>query len=200
MAKFDRTYGYDMSKEIWKWIPGYSGYYKVSNWGRVKSVDRRIRHKSKSGVERQVLKPGRILKYIKSTLPYAVVGLYDSESKLKTHLVHRLVLTAFVPKEASSVRHECRHYPEADKFNNRLDNLRWGTSSQNKEDNRKQGTLAQGNQLPHAKLTSQSVRRIRKTLSRKFSFDKVHTLAGLYGVTYTSVMNAYEHITWKHVD
>ena len=33
-------------KEIWKEINGYNGYYKVSNLGRVKSIDRIVTMKN----------------------------------------------------------------------------------------------------------------------------------------------------------
>ncbi|WP_049167324.1 NUMOD4 domain-containing protein, partial [Lacticaseibacillus rhamnosus] len=29
-----------MDKEVWKDVKGYEGYYQVSNYGRVRSVDR----------------------------------------------------------------------------------------------------------------------------------------------------------------
>ena len=31
-----------MDKEIWKPIKGYEGYYEISNYGRVKSVERYV--------------------------------------------------------------------------------------------------------------------------------------------------------------
>lgn len=34
--------------ELWKWIPGYEGYYMASTHGRIKSVDRYVGYK-KSG-------------------------------------------------------------------------------------------------------------------------------------------------------
>jgi hypothetical protein len=35
-----------MQKEVWKDIPGYEGYYQVSNLGNVKSLDRYISYKN----------------------------------------------------------------------------------------------------------------------------------------------------------
>ena len=32
-----------MKQEIWKDIKGYEGFYQVSNFGRIRSVDRRIK-------------------------------------------------------------------------------------------------------------------------------------------------------------
>ena len=33
-----------MKKEYWKPVVGYEGLYEVSNWGRVKSIDKIINH------------------------------------------------------------------------------------------------------------------------------------------------------------
>ena len=38
-----------MEAEIWKDIPGYEGLYQVSNFGRVKSLERVIKTKSRWG-------------------------------------------------------------------------------------------------------------------------------------------------------
>ena len=35
------------TKEIWKDIQGYEGYYQVSNLGRVKSLDRIVKRNKK---------------------------------------------------------------------------------------------------------------------------------------------------------
>ena len=31
-------------KEVWKDVPGYEGYYKASNLGKIKSVERIVKH------------------------------------------------------------------------------------------------------------------------------------------------------------
>lgn len=33
-------------KEIWRDVPGFEGYYQVSNYGRVRSIDRILYYKS----------------------------------------------------------------------------------------------------------------------------------------------------------
>ena len=38
-------------KEVWKDIEGYEGYYQVSNFGRVKSLDRQITYTERSGTK-----------------------------------------------------------------------------------------------------------------------------------------------------
>lgn len=47
----------DIPGENWRGVPGLEDYYCVSNLGRVKSLDRRVNHKS----GKMILSKGRIL-------------------------------------------------------------------------------------------------------------------------------------------
>lgn len=58
------------------------------------------------------------------------------------YLVHRLVLEAFVGPCPPGM--ECRHFPDRDPTNNRLDNLSWATRKQNMEDKASHGTNRKG--------------------------------------------------------
>lgn len=44
-----------MVKEIWKDIPGYEGYYQVSNIGRVKGLERKVPHPTCGGDWKSVI-------------------------------------------------------------------------------------------------------------------------------------------------
>lgn len=46
--------------EIWKPIKGYEGIYEVSSYGRVRSLEHKAQHKSRTGNEFQVNYKGRI--------------------------------------------------------------------------------------------------------------------------------------------
>lgn len=79
--------------EIWKDIQGYEGKYQVSNFGRVRSLDR-------IDAENHFRK-GQIMKIKYTTGPgrgegYARVALRNGSSQ-KEYQVHRLVATAFIP-------------------------------------------------------------------------------------------------------
>lgn len=51
-----------------------------------------------------------------------------------------LVLETFVSPRPNGM--ECRHFPDRDRTNNRLTNLRWGTNSENKQDSVRDGTCS----------------------------------------------------------
>lgn len=103
---------------MWKDIPGYEGVYSVSNYGRVKSYKR-------FGSSGGILKPR-----VKSDTGHLRVSL-SSSGRVSDFLIHRLVLTAFVrtPEDWEQGLHG-----NGDPTDNRLWNLRWGSSSENHAD------------------------------------------------------------------
>lgn len=100
--------------EIWKPIDDYPNYM-ISNYGEVKSLGN-----TKSKKEKK-------LKGIKGNDGYLRFGLYK-DGELKMYLAHRLVAQAFIPNPNNK--------PFIDHINtirtdNRVENLRWVTSSEN---------------------------------------------------------------------
>ncbi len=63
---------------------------------------------------------------------YCTVSL-TIQGRQKTFLVHRLVLLAFVGPPPTADHQAC-HYPDFDKTNNKIGNLRWDTRSENGKD------------------------------------------------------------------
>lgn len=106
--------------EVWKDVPGYEGYYQVSNFGRVKSLERVRRNGNRFG--EMILKPSH-----KST-GYLYVELYK-DGKSRQFRVHRLVLSTFCPVDGMEYL-EASHLDD-NKENCRLDNLRWMTRKEN---------------------------------------------------------------------
>lgn len=123
--------------ELWRPVVGYEGWYEVSTRGGVRSVDRVV--VTSNGKRRTF--PGVVL--AQGTLPdtgYRTVGL-KRNGTTKRVLVHRLVLEAFVGP--SPAGHECCH-KDGDPANNSLENLRWGTKSENVRDQVRHGTHNRG--------------------------------------------------------
>lgn len=82
-------------EEIWKDIEGYECLYQVSSYGRVKSLERKVKTIN-NGTECLKYIGERILKPKINRGGYKVVLLYN-QSKRKYITVHRLVANAFIP-------------------------------------------------------------------------------------------------------
>lgn len=113
-----------MEKEIWRHIKGYTSYYKISNYGRVKSTERYVKH-NVIGVKKIVRE--RILKTALMSDGYPGVSL-TKKNRPESKLVHSLVAIHFIknPLRLPQVNHK-----DGDKQNNYYKNLEWVTSSGN---------------------------------------------------------------------
>ena len=112
-----------MVNEIYKDIRGYEGYYQVSNFGNVRSLDREvIRSDGQYNFHR-----GKILKLSDNGSGYLVAQLCK-DAFVRGYLVHRLVASEFIPNEGNLpvVNHK-----DGDTKNNKIDNLEWCTQSYN---------------------------------------------------------------------
>lgn len=117
--------------ETWKDIPGWEGFYQVSDQGRIRSVDRTIPHARYGTVNRK----GKVMSPGSNPKGYKIVGLRRN-GKAKGASVHTLVLQAFVGPRPPG--YEACHN-NGDLADNRLENLRWDTSSENKIDIQRHG-------------------------------------------------------------
>lgn len=119
----------ETKSEEWRDIEGYEGYYQVSNFGRVRSVDRVIYlHDKVSGRIRQSQTiRGKILTNHLQRNGYLLAKM-RKPPQIKMISVHRLVAKAFVPGycEGLQVNHK-----DENKQNNNADNLEWVTRKEN---------------------------------------------------------------------
>lgn len=130
---------------------------------------------------------------------YFYVSLYNNAKRYK-RTIHRLLLTTFIrePKEGEV----CRHLNGNPK-DNRLENLKWGTQSENVMDAirhghwTKVGTTVFGEQVKNSKLTEQDVRTIIYLCQTKL-FQKKE-IAKMYGVNPTCIIAIEKKKTWKHL-
>lgn len=111
-----------MNDEIWKNIDGYEDSYMISNYGRVKSLERIVICKDHSAkkYKEKIMKE----RYHNG---YAIINLWKN-GQMKRYYIHRLVAAHFVenPKEYNIVNHI-----DGNKTNNYYENLEWCTAKHN---------------------------------------------------------------------
>lgn len=115
-------------QEIWIDIEGYEGMYQVSNMGRVKSLERKVYISSKNVYG---TKKPKILKSYLDGYGYPTVKLFK-DGKKKNYHIHRLVAAAFIPNPENKPTVD---HINAIKTDNRVDNLRWFTYSEQINEN-----------------------------------------------------------------
>lgn len=132
------VYGID---EAWIPVPEYEGLYEVSSWGRVRSLDRRATDGRRYAGK--ILKQSTQKRYGENVgqSEYRVVGL-RREGVQTVHRVHNVVLLAFTGERPEGMQALHR---DDDPSNNRVWNLRWGTSSENMLDAVRNGKYRSAN-------------------------------------------------------
>lgn len=104
--------------------------------------------------------------------------------------VHHLVLVAFVGPKPDGC--EALHN-DGCRTNNKRENLRWGTRSENVQDALRHGTMLVGEMCPSAKITESDVREIRASSETNVA------LAIKYGIKDAQVSRIRSKQRWKHV-
>ena len=133
-------------EEVWKDVVGYEGFYKISNKGNIKSLDRYI---TQSNGFRYLCK-GKNLTPHKEKNGYLRVGI-AIDLKRKPKSIHRLVAEAFIPNPENkpTVNHE-----NGIKTDNRVENLTWMTNQEQTGHSISEGLqLLKGSSNPNAKLS-----------------------------------------------
>jgi hypothetical protein len=171
--------------EAWRDISGFEGRYQVSDQGRVRSLDRYIGTKSKTGTQAYRLLRGRVLKPQRHTNGYRQVTLCG-----RTYLIHILVMRVF--EGDCPYGHEVAHR-DGDRTNNTFLNLRYATPLSNTEDKRAHGTFPIGETVHNAKLSAADVLRIRA--SNRPQAD----LAAEFGVQQSAISRIKNRKRWAHV-
>ena len=143
-------------KEEWRDVPGFEGYYVVSNNGMVKSIRKFLKRKGglfESEFQRKISK--RPDKYMSLTL---------AKDKVKTsHLLHRIVATCFVKNDNPEEKTQVNHI-NGNKGDNRSINLEWVSHSQNIRHAYRTGLnkSKRGEENPLSKITNAQARDIFK--------------------------------------
>lgn len=176
-------------EEKWKPIAEFEETYEVSDRHRVRS-QYVPRGRGKLGVV------WRILKQTLDDYGRPVVTLY-LRGKRRHFRVSHLVADAFLPPKSSDDQ-VLRHLND-DPTDNRLENLAWGTYSDNMADSIRNGKFrtSKGNANGMAKLTEDNVREIRR-LYATGNFTQ-RELALRFGVSHATIGRIVRREIWKHV-
>jgi hypothetical protein len=158
-------------------IPGYPGYF-AGNDGSIWGPDRR------GGLVKKQLSP--------TTKGYLSTSL-TADGRTSTHLVHRLVLLAFVGPQPDGTEGKHR---DLDRTNNGADNLYWGPVSGDDGSGRRSESV-RGEQNGRSKLDDKKVEEILN-LSFISGVPSVR-VAKMYGVSTFTVNAIVRGTAWGHV-
>lgn len=166
------------TREIWVDIKNYEGKYKISNLGRVKSLERQVSHDGITWTQ-----PERIMcHWCGTTSLYDCVRLYKGGVG-KKFSVHRLVAQHFLPDWNPGL--EVNHI-DGNRDNNRADNLEMCTHQRNMEHAIAGGLKRDyGEKSVNAKLTNGQAEEIRVRYSSGQASQ--NSLAKQYGVSRQTV-------------
>lgn len=178
-----------MFLEKWKPVRDFEGLYEVSNFGRVRSLDR-------------IVKTSRGSRHFHSYMLSQTTtrkGYYSvllcKDGKQYTKAVHRLVAIAFIPTKDIGLQ---VNHIDGNKRNNHVDNLEWCTNSYNQIHaysnglrQSQKGELNGGHKLTHDDVLE--IRQLYETGKTQ------RELAKMYNVSQMAIYRVVHKITWKHI-
>lgn len=113
----------NLEGEIWKDIKNYEGLYKISNYGRVKSLGRYTEYQNCLSDDRIGIKSRVNEKILKGRLCYGYHYVrLTKNGKTKGFRVHRLVAQAFIPNPNNN---PIINHKDENRLNNHVSNLEW---------------------------------------------------------------------------
>ncbi len=177
-----------MDIEIWKNIRGFDGYYQISSFGRVRSVDRWI----VTITGRKILYKSKIRKLGYDKDGYARLSL--TKNKCVTHFrVAFLVTENFIGDIPTGyvVAHK-----DGIRTNNKVGNLKVCTQLENIRDKITHGTMAFGSKTNNAKLKEYNIKEIRELI---VSGIPILEIAKKYNVTRSAIDAIKYGKTWKQI-
>ena len=176
--------------EEWKPVPGFEGFYEVSDNGRVRSIDRVVT----SSDSRTWTQPGKILTCGEHhNGGYSTVVLCKN-NKPRVWLVHRLVAAAFLPNPDDLP--EVNHI-DGRKRNNPATNLEWVKRQANINHAVSAGLINNKGVLnQQAILSEETVLRAR---AMRAEGQSSRAIASATGITRRNLQNILSRTSWKHI-
>ncbi len=165
----------------WRPIPNFPEY-EVSNYGEVRNIA--------AGRGRVV---NRVLSPRPTKLGHLSVCL-SHDKHIKTMQVHRLVALTFIgppPVDKPDVAHG-----DGNSANNKRNNLRWATKSENENDKVLHGKSNRGERHGNARLVENDIRKIRELAEEGLIQSEI---AKEINTSRRNVGNILSGKNWKHV-
>lgn len=172
--------------EIWLPVVGMNNLYEVSNFGRYRSIPRKLLNGK--------MLPAKILKLLLKGDGY-LCAQFSVGGKCSHLKAHRGVLLAFIGPDNNSDRAFACHN-NGNKLDNRLSNLRWATRVENEADKIAHGTKNIGERAGCAKLKECEIPQIR---ARHLGGQTIRSLAVKFSVSTAAIFKVVHKITWRHV-
>ena len=180
--------------EEWKNVEGFPNYM-ISNYGRLYSKT----HITVFKDGRRKKFEGQFIKICKSKNGYSIARL-SHEGVKKTKCIHRLVADHFINK--ISGKSEINH-KDGNKSNNKIENLEWCTSKENKAHGwqtklYKPHNNMRGEKHGNCKLSEEQVLKIRKLYDDKKKTLK--ELSMLFNTPHSTIQKIVYRKTWKELE
>jgi NUMOD4 motif/HNH endonuclease len=177
--------------EVWKAIPGYEGFYEVSDAGNVRSIDREQLVLSRAGREYKRIQPGKVLRPCLNGTGYRSVYLWRITDGRRVAISNLVALAFLGPRP---LHNEVCHN-NGIKTDDRLSNLRYDSHAGNQADRVAHGTDIRGEKTPWAKLTEADVRYIRDNPGNL----NQPALAIVFDTTQSQISRIQLRKQWRHV-
>ena len=161
--------------EVWKNIENFLGIYKISSWGRIKSV----------------LYGKHFIMANPITEGYYRVGL-TKKGKTNHFLVHRLFAIAFIPNPDAK---PCINHKDGNRLNNKIENLEWCTYAENNQHAYDTGLniKLEGEKNYSAKLKKDNIIEIRSSEMSNLLLSKQ------FNVSPSTIYKIKKKLAWKHI-
>jgi hypothetical protein len=170
-------------EEIWKDVKGFEGRFRISNHGKVMSINGRF-------------KGERLLTPCADTNGYFITQLRMKPFN-KFFRIHQLVAEHFIFKP-EGLHYICVNHKDGNKQNNHVSNLEWLSRKDNCTHAVDTGLhSAKGSKHHNSKLTENKVIEMRGMYKTgKYTHEQI---GSLFGITRRQAGDVINKVNWKHI-